>query len=544
MTQAVVIGGGPVGLSTAALLARGGLDVTLLERHAALGGRSAPLTLRGHTFDPSPWYLIPEAYEGFFSLVGRKLDDYLELTEPEMRFRAFFEEGPDVATEVLDLDLDTQVNWGRLEEVSPGDGEAARRLVLRAAERYQVTRDRLENMPYRGPLSFLRPSALRHLPWLAGGLMRSTGGEITRAIRHPHVRRVLEFPALALTGSPKTMPAAYSSTYYHHLGGAIRHPRGGFGSVIAALERIAREEGVDIRTESDVARILVDPLSRLASGIVLRTGDVIATDLVVSCVDPHHTETSLLTDEFRSYPEASWSRFRASPSALVATFGVKKKLPQLAHHNLFFPRNWQRTLAGLGTSPLDDPFASEFIYVGRPTATDPTMAPKGKESLVLIAPLPADPSLGTTEESRQTLLDLVARFLSQVGVMAEIPDLGERSQAGDVITPADLVERYSTWRGSGFGIAPTLRGLTWSRPGGASRLVRNLLYPGSSMLPGPGAPGAFVSAELVAKTLMGMTGAGRLPAPVEPGFLRATGRKDVIGELLRGMTTGETSGED
>ncbi|MBN2176299.1 MAG: phytoene desaturase [Demequinaceae bacterium] len=543
MTRAVVIGGGPVGLSTTVLLARGGLEVTLCERHPHFGGRSAPLNLRSHVVDPSPWFLCPESYADFFSLVGRRLDDYLDLLEPEVRFRTFYEEAPDSPAQALDLDVDTPAIWGRFEEVSPGDGEASRRLVLMAAQRHQVILKRLGGAPYLGPSSFLRLAVVRHLVWCAGIMMRSLGREITATVHHPHIRQILEFPALALTGTPETTPVAHSSAYVHHLCGAIRYPRGGFGSVIAALEKVAREEGARLRTNSDVARILVDPETRLASGVVLRTGEVIAADLVVSCVDPHHTETALLTDGFRSRPPGSWDRLQASPSMLVAVFGVKKRLPQLAHHNLFFPRNGGRALTGLDPTPIDDPLSSGFVYVGRPTATDPALAPKGKESIVLIVPLPADPSLGAAGESRQALLSQVSRLLRQVGAMAGIPDLEGRSQAGEVLTPADFAEKYSTWRGSGFGIAPTFHGLTRPCPRGASRRVRNLFYPGSSLFPHPGIPGAFDSALATAKLLLGRTDNEPLDAPIEPGFLRETRRRDAVGHLLR-TTTRENSLDD
>jgi phytoene desaturase len=293
-----------------------------------------------------------------------------------------------------------------------------------------------------------------------------------------------------------------------------------------------------------VARILVDPQSRLASGVVLRSGDILPADVVVSCVDVHHTETSLLPEEFRFFPESSWGRFVPSPSSLIVMVGVKKGLPQLAHHNLFFPRNWDRTLASLGSGSIDDPFASEYLYVGRPTATDPSAAPKGKESLVLIAPLPADPTLGATDESRQALTDLAACLLGQVEVLAAIPELTKRSHILEVVTPADLEREYSTWRGSGFGLAPTLRGLTLGRPGSASRRARNLLYAGSSMLPGVGVPGALASAELVAKSLLGQNDPTPLPVPVGRGFLFQSRRRDALGDLLRTSAVEEAPGPD
>lgn len=55
----VVIGGGFAGLSSAALLARDGWDVTLVEKNESLGGRARYWQTEGFTFDMGPsWYLI------------------------------------------------------------------------------------------------------------------------------------------------------------------------------------------------------------------------------------------------------------------------------------------------------------------------------------------------------------------------------------------------------------------------------------------------------------------------------------------------------
>ena len=61
--RVVVVGGGIAGLATAALLARGGARVTLLERHDEVGGRAGTLEVDGFRFDTGPsWYFMPEVF--------------------------------------------------------------------------------------------------------------------------------------------------------------------------------------------------------------------------------------------------------------------------------------------------------------------------------------------------------------------------------------------------------------------------------------------------------------------------------------------------
>jgi phytoene desaturase len=542
MTRAVVIGGGLVGLSTAALLAHGGLETRLLERHPDLGGRSAPIRAKGAILDASPWPFLYEAASGFFALLGRDLHDYLDLLEPDIRLRVFMEDGASLSSDTLDLEHDATVNWGKLDDLAPDEGQTASRLVLRALEREPVVRQRLLGAPLQRKFSVVNPSIMRNLPWSLGVLRRSIRMDLASSLKHPGIRSLLEYAILGLTGSPSSTPVAYSGLYCHLLTGTVRHPRGGVAAVVSSLDRVAREEGVEIATSCDVARILVDPDTRLATGVVTRSGDIVPTDLVVSCVDPHHVESSLLPAEYRSYSASVWTR-PLSPSAVVATVIVKKRVPQLAHHNVFLPKNWDRVLSCLEGKPLLDPLAFELAYIGRPTATDSKAVPRGKDRLSLVVPLPADPTLGADAQSLQDLHRLIARVMAQVGLMADIPDLGDRFDIEHVVGPANFSSDYSAPMGTLAGISPSLKTLLLPRPTITASGVRNLVYSGMSILPGWGMEGAFDASEVTARALLDLGTIDPLPRPSGRGFLRSSTRPGVIGDLLREIPEADAGNE-
>lgn len=533
--RVVVIGGGVGGLATAGLLARGGATVTLLERHSRVGGRAGLLEKSGFRWDTGPsWYLMREAFDQYFALMGTSTEAELDLIELDPRYRIYFEgDGPDGPGEMLDVVADPDANYARFNDLSPGDGDAMRRYAAESAELYRLALDRFLYTTFERPDRVIDGRVLRGLPRLTALLTRSLGSKVARHVRDERLRKVLGFHAVFLGSSPDRAPSLFSLMSHLDLTDGVRYPRGGMYEVIRALERVAVAHGVDIRTGADVKRIVVDD-DDLAQGVELAHGEMVAADLVVSGADMHHTETELLSREHQWQPEERWAKRQPGVSALLVFAGVRGELPELAHHTLFFTRDWSRNFAQIvGDGELEPPFPAS-VYVSRVTATDPGAAPHGYENLVMLVPFPADATLGATEESRAQLRGFAERYLQQVGAWASVPDLSDRLTIHAVTTPADYEREISAWKGSALGLEHTLRQSAIFRPGNASKVVGNLLYVGSSTLPGIGMPICLISAELVAKRLLGSTSAGPLPTPAPAGFLTRSSRTDLLGDIARG----------
>jgi phytoene desaturase len=312
----------------------------------------------------------------------------------------------------------------------------------------------------------------------------------------------------------------------------VRYPRGGMYELIEALHRIAIDEGVEIRTSTTARRIVIEP-NGIASAVELESGELLAADLVVSGADMHHTETQLIEPAHQWQPERTWKKREPGISALLVMAGVKGQLPELEHHTLFFTKDWETNFESIvGKGDLAPPFPAS-IYAARVSATNPESAPAGCENLVLLVPFPADPELGATERSREQMHEAANRYLQQVGDWAGIPDLVERSTIYSVTTPSDFATELNAWRGSALGFEHTLRQSAMFRPANVSSTVPNLLYAGSSTTPGIGMPMCLISAELVAKRLLGATGAEPLPTPAPAGFLRRSRRTDALGTIVR-----------
>ncbi len=90
MKKVVVIGAGVAGLATAALLARDGYEVTLLEKNDQVGGRGRVWEKDGYKFDMGPsWYMMPEVFENYVKIFGKKIDDFYKLIRLPIHYRVF-----------------------------------------------------------------------------------------------------------------------------------------------------------------------------------------------------------------------------------------------------------------------------------------------------------------------------------------------------------------------------------------------------------------------------------------------------------------------
>jgi phytoene desaturase len=528
--RVVVVGGGIGGLLTAAQVARGGAQVTLLERHDQLGGRAGRLQVDGFTFDTGPsWYFMPEVIEHAFALLGRQVP--LDLVELDPVYRLFAEPPPGRRSDPFDLVADPQARAAAFDAIEPGAGAAIARYTEQAGLAYRMALDHFLYTTFADLGRLAAPDLLGHLGELAGLLRHTLAERIATTVQHPVLRQVLGYHAVFLGSSPYRVPALYSLMSHLDLGQGVRYPRGGMYRLVEALVQAARAEGVQVRTGANVSGIVVQPVGRSARrprqrgravGVRLADGELVPAEIVVAGTDRHHTETVLLDPRYAELPEPYWQRHGPGISALLVMAGVRGPLPELAHHSLFFTADWPanfEAILGEGASTpagrLRVPQVGS-LYVSRPSATDPDLAPPGHETLFVLVPFPADPGIGVDRTEVETQAD---RYLDQIGAWAGIDGLRSRVVTRRVVAPADLAAELSAWRGTALGMEHTLRQSAMLRPGGASARVPNLLHVGAGTAPGVGIPMVAISAELAVKRLLGERSTHPLPTPLRPGFL-------------------------
>ncbi|MHA7984643.1 phytoene desaturase family protein [Rathayibacter sp. CAU 1779] len=524
--RTIVIGGGIAGLATAALLAREGDSVTLLEASPTLGGRVGTWSSGGFRFDTGPsWYLIPEVFEHFYRMLGTDVRSELDLVDLDPGYRVYYEGQP----EPVDVPKGRERVRELFERIERGSGPALDAYLDSAADAYDLALHRFLYTSFESKRSLLSSDLLARAPRLTRMVLRSLDEHAARSFSDPRLRQLLEYPAVFLGSSPAMTPALYHLMSHLDLDAGVLYPRGGFRSIIDGLERLAESAGVAIIRDARVTRILTreDGVTgrrqrAVARGVLYRRDGadrVVHADVVVSAADLHHTETSLLPEHLQTYPESWWERRVAGPGAVLLMAGVRGSLPRLAHHTLFFTREWQANFRAIFQEPTHVPDPAS-IYVCRPSASDASVAPEGHDNLFVLIPVPADPSIGiggVDGTGSPTVEAAADAAIAQIATWAGIPDLADRIVVRRTLGPGDFELDLHAWKGTALGPAHTLRQSAFLRAGNASKRVAGLYYAGGSTVPGIGLPMCLISAELVLKRLRGDRTASPSPEPVPAG---------------------------
>lgn len=506
--RAIVIGAGVAGLAAAALLARKGLEVTVLEKNSHVGGRVDEINVGGFRFETGPsWYLMPETFDHFFELMGTSTTAELDLKLLNPGYRVYTEghspvDVPFGAEEVAEL----------FESIEPGAGKTLEQYLQSAAEIYQVALNRFLYTTFSSPVPLLHSEVTTRLVRLGLLLTQSLRSFVDKQFEDVRLRQILQYPAVFLSSQPKRAPSLYHLMSHTDLTLGVRYPQGGFSSIVHSLDRLVREHGGVIMTEIEATEIITE--GGHATGVrAVRGGEetVYSADVVVAAGDLEHTEAHLLTADERTYSEKHFNRADPGLGVVLALLGVRGELPQLEHHTLMFSRDWSDDFKVVYDGPQETrpEGSSHSIYICKPSATDDSVAPAEHENLFVLIPVAADPAGGHGdaygEEESPWVKAVVERTIDQISQWAEIPDLRERIVVRRSIGPADFADRYFSWSAGALGPAHILRQSAFLRGTNISRKVDNLYYAGQTTVPGVGVPMCLISAENVVKRIEGIT---------------------------------------
>jgi phytoene desaturase len=483
----VVVGAGLAGLSAALHLLGSGRRVTVLESQPHPGGRAGRMELGGYRLDTGPTVLtMPELIDEALAAVGDSLAARLELVALHPAYRARFADGS-----VIDVHTDAKAMEAEIRAVA-GASEAIGYLRLRRwlTRLYQVEIGRFIGGNFDSPLDLVAGrDAVRDLATLAvlGGFGRLSA-QVGRFLTDERLKRIFSFQSLYAGVPPQHALGAYAVIAYMDTVAGVWFPRGGMQALPQALADAASDAGAELHYQATVTAL--ENCGDRATAVRTADGQRITADAVVLTPDLPVVHRLLGRAPRRLVP------LRWSPSAVVLHAGVRPGSGPgwtgLAHHTINFGQAWERTFDEIiyRGRLMTDP----SLLITRPTATDPSLAPEGRELLYILAPCP---NLHTAPLDWATLGPAYRDELVGTLERRGLTDLGEAIDVEQLVTPADWAAQGLA-AGTPFSAAHTFAQTGPFRPANLVRGRNNVVLAGCGTTPGVGVPTAIISGKLAA----------------------------------------------
>jgi len=496
--RVLVIGAGIGGLSAAALLARAGLDVTLLERADGPGGKACTRRVGERLLDAGPTVLTMRwVFEQLFEQLGLRLDQQLGLRRAEVLARHAWGPGP---ADRLDLLAELEAGVDAIGDFA-GAAEARRyrdfcrrsQAVYQALERPFIAASR------PNPLSLTARLLRQGLPGLRGLAaiqpFQSLDRALSRQFQDPRLRQLFGRYATYCGSSPFSAPATLMLVA-HVERDAVWQVDGGLHRVATAVAAAAQQQGARLRYGAEVAEILLR--QGRVSGVRLASGEQLDADLLLFNGDSDALAQGRLGAALAA--RLGLAPLRPAQRSLSAITWHQVAATQgfaLSHHNVFFsdPRDhgYRREFDAIAAGRLP---ASPTVYVcAQDRAAGGGADPTGPERLMLLVNAPAgaaphlEPELQQCEQ--QTLNQLANAGLR----LLPSPHAALRT------TPSDFAAAYPGSQGALYGRASQGWRASFQRPGQRTT-IPGLYLAGGTAHPGPGLPMASLSGQLAAQQML------------------------------------------
>jgi phytoene desaturase len=503
-----IIGGGLGGLSAACVLAARGHKVILFERNDWLGGKAAQLQEGGFRFDMGPTIVtIPSVLRRIFEEANVRMEDYLELIRLDPQWRCFFEDGS-----VLDLTQDPSGMAKTLDAFAPetNSGQRYKDFIDYSARLDGISQRHFFYKPIGGLGDMFQWKASFDPKMLGDVMAMRMGRSVASTVRSftpdPRVAQMVDHFTQYVGSSPYGSPAVLCGIAHMQTEEGIWYPKGGTRAVPLALEKLARELGVEFRLGTKIEKILSS--GGEVTGVRTDLGEEVALNQVVSNCDSVRTHRELINGAVGAKFERR-RKYEPACSGVVLYLGLNKRYEHLAHHDFVFSRDPEEEFEYIYRKgePAPDP----TCYLAATSCSESDTAPAGGEALYVLVHAPYLRPHHDWKKMLPAYRKVIIEKLKRTGKM---PDLESRIVFEHALTPQDIHDRYHVLDGAIYGLASHGKFLGAFKPGNRSPDLGGLYLAGGAAHPGPGMPMVLMSGWIAADALDQDIG-GQVSAPEE-----------------------------
>ena len=485
--NSIVIGSGFGGIAASLRLKAKGHDVTLVEKHADLGGRARVFRKNGFIYDGGPTVITaPYLINELFELFEKNPKDYIELEPLKVWYQFIFEDQTRFNYSGDEADMKKQI-----EKINKEDVIGYEKLVDFTKKIFDKGFTELADIPFDKPFVMMQqlPALLKLKSY------KSVYSLVSSYIKNEKLRRMLSMHPLLVGGNPFTTTSIYGLILYLEKKWGIHYSMGGTGNIIKGLEKLMNEVGIKIIKGNEVKKIIIN--KNEINGIQLKDKTIINTQNVICNADPPAVYEKLLDGDANNSLLFKWKKKRMeySMGLFVYYFGTKKKYNDVEHHTIKFGNKYKEH--------LDDIFNNKKLnndisyYLHRPSATDKSMAPNGNDCFYVLVPVPNNQSNIDWTIEGEKMKDLVINKMEN----DLMPNLRENIIEDFYLTPDYFEKELNTKYGSGFSIQPKFSQSAYFRFHNKSEVYDGLYFVGAGTHPGAGVPGVLSSAKVLDKII-------------------------------------------
>lgn len=496
--RVAIVGAGPGGLAAAMLLASRGVQVSVFEKAARVGGRNAEVKLGDYRFDLGPTFLMMKfLLDELFETVGRRSSDYLEFLALDPMYRLMFE------GKSMLVRSEPAMMRAEIEAAFPGEGSGLDKFLAAEKARFANLYPCLQN-EFGSVLSVLHPRLLKALPHIAVG--RSLYQVLSDYFRSEELRLAFTFQSKYLGMSPWDCPGLFAMIPYTEHAHGIYHVQGGLCRIPQAFAKVAQEDGAAIHTSSPVKRVIIE--DGAARGVELESGEVFEADDVIVNADFGYAMENLFPREgLGKYAPARLKKKRFSCSTFMIYLGLDRAYPEAEHHMIVFARDYKKCLEDITRTKVVSEDLS--VYIRNSAPLDPQCAPPGHSALYILAPVPNNTSNIDWDEHKESYREMIFSLLE---ARTPYKDLRQHIREEMIVTPADWEKKSSVFLGATFNMSHDWSQMLHLRPHNEFECFRNTYLVGGGTHPGSGLPTIFESARISSNLILKKYGIA-FPAP-------------------------------
>lgn len=504
--RVTVIGAGIGGLAAAVDLASKGLDVTVIERAAAPGGKMRQVEIDGRMLDAGPTvFTMRHVFDQIFADAGSSLSAHLTLKPVDILARHAWSDGSR-----LDLHADINQSADAIGRFA-GAGEAQGYLDFceRSKRIYETLADTFIHASRPTPFSLTRRvGASRPLDLLRISPFASLWSALGEHFRNPRLRQLFGRYATYSGSSPFLAPATLMLIAHVERDG-VWLVEGGMHRIAASMAELAETLGVTFRYNQQVAAI--ETARDRLSGVRLSSGERIGSEAVIVNADAAALAGGCFGAAAARAVPAIPPKTRSLSAVTWSLVAETSGFP-LARHSIFFSDDYKaefREILGDGRLPT-----APTIYVCAQDRDDAGYRGEtGCERLLCL--INAPPHGDTTSFSNAEIdacTNRVFAFLERCGLTID-----RRTEATVTTTPRDFEALFPATGGALYGQASHGWQASFRRPGSRTK-IPGLYLAGGSAHPGAGVPMAALSGRLAAAALVSdLASTSRLVAAAMPG---------------------------